>query len=130
MVVGRIGDDLRMDYTAQGHTVGLASRMEQLADPGRIYLTEHTAALVGGRFRMRDLGPHNVRGVREPVRVFALEGIGTVRTRLEQSRARGFSRLVGRNAEAGRLEAALERAVAGEGGVVRLPAGVTAPLRT
>src|SRR5262245_50671853 len=40
VVVGKIGDDLRMDYTAQGHTVGLAHRMEQLADPGRMYLTE------------------------------------------------------------------------------------------
>ena len=33
VVVGKIGDDLRMDYTAQGHTVGLAQRMEQLAEP-------------------------------------------------------------------------------------------------
>src|SRR6266481_1816109 len=55
VVVGKIGDDLRMDYTAQGHTVGLAQRMEQLADPGRVYLTEHTAALVAGYFRLRDL---------------------------------------------------------------------------
>src|SRR5881409_561683 len=46
VVVGKIGDDLRMDYTALGHTVGLAHRMEQIADPGRVYLTEHTAALV------------------------------------------------------------------------------------
>ena len=46
VVVGVIGDDLRMDYTAQGHTVGLAARMEQLAEPGRVYLTEHTARLV------------------------------------------------------------------------------------
>src|SRR5881628_3013288 len=48
VVVGRIGDDLRMDYTAIGHTVGLAQRMEQLAGPERVYLTEHTAALVSG----------------------------------------------------------------------------------
>ena len=115
VVVGRIGDDLRMDYTAQGHTVGLASRMEQLAHPGRIYLTEHTAALVEGRFRLRDLGPYNVRGVREPVRVFELEGVGSVRTRLEMSRARGFSRLVGRTGEAAQLASVLERALAGEG---------------
>src|SRR6058998_2810757 len=53
VIVGKIGDDLRMDYTAQGHTVGLAQRMEQLADPGRVYLTEHTAALVAGYFRDR-----------------------------------------------------------------------------
>src|SRR5207249_9023667 len=41
VVVGTIGDDLHMEYTAQGHTVGLAARMEQLADPGTAYLTEH-----------------------------------------------------------------------------------------
>src|SRR5262249_41228052 len=43
VVVGTIGDDLHMDYTAQGHTVGLAQRMEQLAEAGHAYLTEHTA---------------------------------------------------------------------------------------
>src|SRR5437773_7971473 len=48
VVVGKIGDDLRMDYTAQGHAVGLAQRMEQLAEPGRPLLTEHTPTLVAG----------------------------------------------------------------------------------
>ena len=56
VVVGTIGDDLRMDYTAQGHTVGLAARMEQLADPGKVSVTEHTAALVSGFFQLRPLG--------------------------------------------------------------------------
>src|SRR5262249_5737231 len=46
VIVGSIGDDLRMDYTAQGHTVGLAARMQQIAEAGGIYLTAHTAALV------------------------------------------------------------------------------------
>src|SRR5256886_2740576 len=54
-VVGRIGDDLRMDYTAQGHTVGPAPRMEPLAGPQRVYLTEHTAAPASGIFQLRDL---------------------------------------------------------------------------
>src|SRR5215467_4077788 len=62
VVVGRIGDDLRMDYTAQGHTVGLAARMEQLAEPGRVYLTEQTAKLVSGFFRLRDLGLVELKG--------------------------------------------------------------------
>ena len=118
VVVGAIGDDLRMDYTAQGPTVGLAQRMEQLAEPGRIYLTEHTARLVAGFFRLDELGQFSVKGVRAPVRVFALEGVGPLRTRLEQSRARGFSRFVGRDAETVTLDAALERAVAGSGSVV------------
>jgi class 3 adenylate cyclase len=79
VVVGKIGDDLRMDYTAQGHTVGLAARMEQLADPGTAYLTEHTAALVTGFFQLRDLGAFTVKGVHEPLRVYELQGVGPLR---------------------------------------------------
>src|SRR5947199_1229184 len=118
VVVGRIGDDLRMDYTAQGHTVGLAQRMEQLAEVGRVYLTEHTAALVAGFFRLRDLGAFTLKGVREPIRAHELEGAGTHRTRLDVSRARGFSRLVGRQEETATLEAALAHALDGQGQVV------------
>src|SRR5437867_2493247 len=99
VVVGRIGDDLRMDYTALGHTVGLAQRMEQLADPGCIYLAENTAALVTGYFQLRDLGRFTLKGVREPVLVYELEGLGPLRTRLDVSRTRGFSRFVGRDDE-------------------------------
>src|SRR5881628_1232880 len=118
VVVGTIGDDLRMDYTAQGHTVGLAARMEQLAGADRVYLTEHTAALVSGYLRLRDLGPFTVKGVRDPLRVYELEGTGSVRTKLDVSRARGFSRFVGRDAEIATLEAALTRAAAGDAQVV------------
>jgi class 3 adenylate cyclase/tetratricopeptide (TPR) repeat protein len=118
VVVGRIGDDLRMDYTAQGHTVGLAQRMEQLAEPGTAYLTEHTARLVTGYFRLRDLGPLTVRGATEPVHVHELEGAGAMRTRLDRSKARGFSRFVGRADEMATLEASLEKAMGRRGQVV------------
>src|SRR5436309_1165108 len=118
VVVGKIGDDLRMDYTAQGHTVGLAARMEQLAEPGKIYLTEHSAALVSGFFRLRDLGRFTVKGVRNPLRVFELEGVGALRTRLDLSRARGFSRFVGRDDEMATLESVLAHALAGSAEVV------------
>jgi len=113
VVIGSIGDDLRMDYTAQGHTVGLASRMEQLCEPGRVYLTQHTAALVEGYFDLEDLGLFSVKGVRQPLRVFALAGLGRLRTRLDQSRARGLSQFVGRAAEVAQLDAGLVDAAAG-----------------
>jgi class 3 adenylate cyclase len=118
VVVGKIGDDLRMDYTAQGHTVGLAERMQQLAEPGKPYLTDVTAALVKGYFRLDDLGEFPVKGIAAPVRAFALEGAGELRTRLEVSRARGFSRFVGRADEMATLELALHRSVEGSGQVV------------
>jgi class 3 adenylate cyclase len=118
VVVGKIGDDLRMDYTAQGHTVGLAARMEQLAAPDRAYLTEHTASLVEGFFRLRDLGPFELKGVSEPLRVRELEDVGPLRTRLDVARSRGFSRFVGRADEMVTLEAALEQIIEGQGQVV------------
>jgi class 3 adenylate cyclase/tetratricopeptide (TPR) repeat protein len=118
VVVGQIGDDLRMDYTAQGHTVGLAQRTEQLAEAGRTYLTEHTAALVGGYFRLRDLGAFTLKGVRRPVHIHELEGAGASRTRLDVARARGFSRFVGRADEMAAVEAAMARAFDGHGGVI------------
>jgi class 3 adenylate cyclase/tetratricopeptide (TPR) repeat protein len=118
VVVGRIGDDLRMDYTAQGHTVGLAARMEQLAEPGKVLLTEHTAQLISGFFALRDLGPSAVKGVRAPLHLYELEGVGRLRTRFDVARARGLSRFVGRADEMTTLEAALAQALQGQGRVV------------
>ena len=118
VVFGKIGDDLRMDYTAQGQTVGLAARMEQLAAPGSAYLTEHTAKLVSGFFQLRDLGSFEIKGMRDPVHVHELEGVGRMRTRLDVSHARGFSKFVGRQSEMAALEAALERAISGNAQVV------------
>ncbi len=118
VVVGKIGDDLRMDYTAQGQTVGLASRMEQIAEPGKTYLTEQTASLATGYFELEDLGAFKLKGVSSAVRAYALQGPGALRTRLDLSRWRGFSRFVGRESEMALLEEALKRSSKGEGQVV------------
>ncbi len=118
VVVGKIGDDLRMDYTAQGHTVGLAARMEQLAAPGDILLTEHTAKLISGLFALRDLGQSRLKGVTEPLRVYQLEGAGRFSRRFEVVRTRGFSRFVGRANEVQSLEAGLARAAEGNGQII------------
>lgn len=116
--IGRRGDDIRMDYTAQGHTVGLAQRMESLAEPNTCYLTVATAALVRGYFALDDLGDFRVKGVTAPVRVHRLAGVGPSHTRFDVSRARGLSRFVGRTAEMHVLESALARARAGNGQVI------------
>ena len=118
VVVGQIGEDLRVEYTAVGHTVGLAQRMESLAEPGKAYLTDQTAKLVSGYLDLDDLGEFDVKGVSEPVRVHALSGAGGAHSRLDISRARGFSRFVGRGDELATLEAALEQAPGGNGVVV------------
>jgi predicted ATPase/class 3 adenylate cyclase len=118
VVVGTIGEDLGMEYTALGHTVGLAQRMEQLAEPGKAYLTQHTASLVEGYLALSDLGEVTIKGASAPLRVHELTGVGAARGRLDVQRGRGFSRFVGRDEELAMLERALEHAFAGEGQVI------------
>jgi class 3 adenylate cyclase len=122
VVVGRIGDDLRMDYTAQGHVVGLAARVLQLAPPGGVTVTEPTARLAAGFFDFLDRGEQRLKGASVPVRVFELRGPGQLRSRLESSRARGFSRFVGRERELARLERALRETQSGRPTVVLITA--------
>ncbi|MEO6028525.1 MAG: AAA family ATPase, partial [Candidatus Binatia bacterium] len=116
--VGGSGDDLRMSYTAQGHTVGLAQRMETLASPDTCYLSGATAALVTGYFALEDLGEFRVKGISEPVGVHRLLGPGHLRTRFDASRSRGLTRFVGRSADMGTLEDALVQAQVGTAQVV------------
>lgn len=115
VVAGAIGEG---SYTAIGHTVGLAQRMEALAEPGKAYLTEDTAALARGYLELRDLGEFEIKGASRPVEVFELAGVGEARGRLDLARERGFSRFVGREPELGRLEEALARARAGEAAAI------------
>jgi class 3 adenylate cyclase/tetratricopeptide (TPR) repeat protein len=113
VVVGGIGHDLNMDYTAIGNTVGLAARMEALSEPGKPYLTKSTAALVEGYFALEDVGELQVKGIEERVHAYALVGAGSARTRLDISAGRGLSRFVGRAVELEALDAAYERSRSG-----------------
>jgi class 3 adenylate cyclase/tetratricopeptide (TPR) repeat protein len=122
VVAGAIGAGAEGEYTAIGHTVGLAQRMEALAEPGRAYLTESTAELARGFMELEDLGEFEIKGVSHPVGVFELAGIGSARSRLDLSRERGFSRFVGRDEEMAALDEALARAERGEGAAVGIVA--------
>jgi class 3 adenylate cyclase len=75
VVVGRIGDNLRMDYTAQGDTVNLAARLEQVCAPGGVLVSETTRRLAAGVFAFRALPPVAIKG-RDAYRraVAALQG--------------------------------------------------------
>jgi adenylate cyclase len=112
VVVGGIGPEGQLEYTALGHTVGLAQRMEGLAEPGSAVLTEYTARLVRNDFALRDLGTRDVKGASEPLRVFELE-----RTR-PRGGTSGSAVMVGRAQELEVLEAALARAQEGDAQVV------------
>ena len=122
VVAGAIGTGGTGEYTAIGHTVGLAQRMEALAEPGSAYLTEQAAALAAGFLELKELGEFEIKGVSHPVDVFELTGVGAARSRLDLSRERGFSRFVGRDREMSTLEESLARADSGEGAVVGIVA--------
>ena len=118
VVVGAIGRDLRMDYTALGDTVNLAARLLNVAQPGQIVASRHAKEMCEGFFVFEGLGEFHVKGKTEPLRAFALNGEIRGRTRLEVSRQRGLTPLVGRWAEKQRLAEAFGNANERRGGVV------------
>jgi len=118
VVVGAIGRDLRMDYTAVGDTVNLAARLLNVAQPGQIVISRHAKELCEGFFLFEDLGDFQVKGKTDPVRAYAVKSEIGGRTRLEVSRERGLTPMVGRLAEGQRLAEAFQQASDGRGGVV------------
>ena len=83
VVVGRIGDDLRMDYTAVGDTTNLAARMQTLAEPGAIVVTASTHRLVEGYVRSEPLGPMQVKGRSDPILAYRVIGRKRAQSRME-----------------------------------------------
>jgi class 3 adenylate cyclase len=120
VVVGKIGDDLRMDYTAQGFTTYLADRLQRLARDGSIYVSEAVRQQAEGFFRFNDVGAYTVPGIAQPVRVYECAGVGQVTSRLAAALRRRVSQFVGREREMTLLRALWTRACHGQGQVVCL----------
>jgi class 3 adenylate cyclase len=115
VVVGALGNDLRVEFKAVGDTVNLASRMEGLAEPGTTYVTEDTFKLTEGFFRFEALGEKRVKGKEELVKVYQVIAPSTRRTRFDVSAERGLTPFVGRERELELLLDGFERAKAGKG---------------
>jgi class 3 adenylate cyclase/tetratricopeptide (TPR) repeat protein len=120
VVVRAIGSDLHMDYTAVGQTTHLAARMEQMATPGTTLLAPATLQLAEGYVQVAARGPVAVKGLAEPVEIYALTGASAQRTRLHAAAARGLTRFVGRDAEIEQIRRALALARDGRGQLVAL----------
>jgi class 3 adenylate cyclase/tetratricopeptide (TPR) repeat protein len=118
VVVGSIGNDLKMDYTAVGQTTHLAARMEQAAIPGTVLISADTLRLVEGYVDAKSLGPLVIKGLGEPVEVYEVVGAASVRSRFRAAATRGLTRFVGRDAEVEQLCKALEQAKSGQGQIV------------
>ena len=119
VVVGSIGDDLHMDYTAIGDTINLAARVEQAATPGEVWLSQETRSLIQGYFSEEPVGEVTLKGKAEPQRLYrVIADRPEVRTRFEAGLARGVTELVGRRPEMEALRATFERAMGGEAQVM------------
>jgi len=115
VVVGTLGNDLRVEFKAVGDTVNLASRMEDLAEPGATYVTEETFKLTEGLFRFEALGEREVKGKEESIKTYRVIGPSTRRTRFDVSAERGLTPFIGRERELELLIDGYERAKQGRG---------------
>ncbi len=117
VVVGRIGDDLRMDYTAVGDTTNLAARLQQSARPGSVLVSEATHRLITGFFETLDLAELPVKG-HAPVRAYEVLRPRGRKARLDVAVERGLTPLVSRDRELQTLVDLFGEVKAGHGQVV------------
>jgi len=119
VIVGSIGDDLRMDYTAIGDTTNLAARMESMAEPGTILVSPITYKRVSQQFEFKPLGETEVKGKKESLEVYVL-----IKTRADRPHPgldrQIFSEMVGRDNDLSKLELQVIKAANGEGSVVNI----------
>jgi class 3 adenylate cyclase/predicted ATPase len=113
-------NDLHIDYVPVGHTTGLAARMESLATPGAILVTEPTYRRTEGYFDFHPLGTARVKGVSEPVPLYEVVGVSALRTRFQVAARRGLAPFVGRQPEFGQMQRALALVQEGQGQVVAI----------
>jgi class 3 adenylate cyclase len=110
------------EYSPVGHAINLASRMQSVASPNGIVVSEETRRLVEGYFELRGMGATEVKGVGEPINVYEVVGIGPLRGHFDLAALRGLTRFVGREHELAQMRRALDLAISAHGQIVAVMA--------
>jgi len=110
------------EYSPVGHVVNLASRMQSVAPPGGVVVSEETRRLVEGYFELRDLGPTEIKGVGEPLNVYEVVGAGALHGHFDLATRRGLTKFVGRESELDQMQRALDLVIGGNGQIVTVVA--------
>ncbi|NNK86307.1 MAG: AAA family ATPase, partial [Desulfobacterales bacterium] len=96
VIVGTLGNDLRLEFKAVGDTVNLASRIEGLANPGTTFISEETFKLTKGFFSFEALGNRKIKGKQKPISIYQVISPSKQKTRFDVSAAMGLTPFVGR----------------------------------
>jgi len=120
VVVGQTGQgDASIPKAAVGDTPNIAARLQALAEPGSVVVSERSFALARGMFDYTELGPHALKGISEPVRLFRVMAARTIESRFDAARGEvPLTPLVGREEEIALLLRRWQQAREGEGQVV------------
>jgi class 3 adenylate cyclase/tetratricopeptide (TPR) repeat protein len=121
VVIGTVGNDLRVQFTVVGDTINMASRMESLAVPGTTCVTEDTYRLAKEFFSFHPLGKKAIKGKQDPMPVFqVLHPKGYLhRPRLGSERII-YASLVDRDEQLNLLELQVMKLINGQGSVVNI----------
>jgi len=101
------------ERNAAGETLNLAARLQSVAQPGSVVVSERVHRLAGGTFDYEDLGEHDLKGILRPTRVYRVLGESTAASRFDAATREGMTALVGREQE---LRVLLERWQLAQGG--------------
>jgi class 3 adenylate cyclase len=120
VVVGDMGSTGRQEQLALGETPNVAARIQGLAAPNTIAVSEETYRLVEGYFTCESLGEHTLRGVAQPLKVYRVLEASGVYSRLDVAQTRGLTPLVGREQEVSILLERWNQVKDGQGHVIIL----------
>src|SRR5262249_48767255 len=120
VVVGGLGGKDYREAMALGETPNLAARLQGMAAPDTVVISETTRRLIAGLFTCQDLGPQELKGISTPVTAYCVLGESGVQSRFEVAVTAGLTPLVGREHEVGLLAERWEQAKQGTGQVVLL----------